>query len=226
MYQSAHTNHAGVETTLSTLITEPSGPTMIVIGVSQTFRRNQVSLDDTMSEPPTIHSYHATAAVYRWGNIDSKSPLSSLDGCPEVRRGGIGRSGKDGIRMNPPGNIGCNGPQITGRGDFELFDLYTGMSDFSNVAVLSISENSGRDSLFKNTGYGIIFEVEIYGHKNYEIQIQTNHAASNHVESNHSNSIYSDLIPANSTNIETENQHDSDDSCSLHKILPWGSHDL
>ena len=106
------------------------------------------------------------------------------------------------------------------------------MSDFSNGsslwhgAALSISENSGRNSLFKNTGYDIIFEVEIYGHKNYEIQIQTNHAASNHVESNNSNSIYSDLISAYPTNIEPENQHDSDDSCSLNKIMSWGSHDI
>ena len=136
MYQSAHTNHAGVETTLSTLITEPSGPTVIVIGVSQPFRRTQVILNDTTSETPIIHSYHTTAAIYRRGNGDSKSPLSSMESLPEMRRKGIDRSGKEGIGMNPPGNIGGNGLQSTGMGDFDLFDPYTGMSDFSNGSSL------------------------------------------------------------------------------------------
>ena len=74
-----------------------------------------------------------------------------------MQRGGIGWSGNDGIRMNPPGTIGGKFPQGTKKVGFNIFESLSGLSDFFNRSASSlhdvaISENAGRDSLFKTLG--------------------------------------------------------------------------
>ena len=90
-------------------------------------------------------------------------------------------------------------------------------------AVISESDNSGGDRIFKNAGNENIFEVENVGRKNSEVQ---NHVDFNHIntDSNHANSNHADLnqlISAKLPIIEPNN--DSSDFCALQEILSWGS---
>ena len=88
-----------------------------------------------MSESPTIHSNHATAAIVILRHGNWNVCIVSLDIFPEVQRGVSVWSGKDSIGMNPHGTIGGNVPKSTGQEGFDLFDLVMGMLEFSNTIV-------------------------------------------------------------------------------------------
>ena len=61
---------------------------------------------------------------------------------------------------------------------------------------------------FKDSGHKNIYEFENCGHKNSELQLQT---------------FQSDLIPADSTNIKSKNQHDRSELQLIQNILLWES---
>ena len=100
-----------MEMTSLPLITETSGTEVIEIGVR---------LENKMTEASAIHSDPVTSSIAIWGHSDQNDSLSSMESYPEVQRRGIGQSGNDGIRMDPPITIGGNGPWSTGRGIFNL----------------------------------------------------------------------------------------------------------
>ena len=83
---------------------------------------------------------------------------------------------------------------------------------------VAISENAVCDRFFRNFGREIFLKLEEMGKKN--------HLQSNRTYLNHADLTYPDSIPANLKNIEPKNQHDLADSCSLQKIMLWGSHYL
>ena len=68
-----------------------------------------------------------------------------------MREGGIRRSGKYGIGMNPHGTIGSNFPQGNRPGRFGILEPLKGVSNFSDRITLwhaeAISENLGRNRL-------------------------------------------------------------------------------
>ena len=185
----------------------------------QPFRRTETILNDMISEPPVINYDQVTATFYIWGHGDWNVSLGSLESFPEEQRGGIGKIGIDVIIMNPPGTIGGNLPKGTGWGGLDIFDSLTIISYSSNKSAschgAEISKNPGRYILFKNTGHKNCFEVEKDGCKNSKIQLQ----------SNYSDLIYTNMITADSTNIEPKNQHDLADYHTLQKMMSWGLHD-
>ena len=78
----------------------------------------------------------------------------------------------------------------------------------------SKSENTGGNSIFKNSERGNNFEVEKVGRKNSVIlnHVDSNHTNSNHVNSNHYES--NQLVPSDLTTL-----NDSDDVRELNKLL-------
>ena len=139
VYQSGHTNITGVGKTSLPLISETSGTEIIIMGVSQPFRRTGVSLNNTTINPPITHSNQSASTVDRRLHSYCNVSLNSLESSYEVLRVEIGYSGNDGIRMNPPGTIGGNFPQV----------LYFAKSIVSWHGA-AIIENPGCDILFLN----------------------------------------------------------------------------
>ena len=116
------------------------------------------------TKPPVIGSHQVTTTISRWVQYNRNISLSRLEGITDVRRLGIGWSGNDGIRMNPPGIISVNGPQGTGGRGFEIFDFVAGISDLNNSGAQchneSIIENPGCYSLFKNYGHENVLKLK------------------------------------------------------------------
>ena len=140
-----------------------------MIGDLQPFRRTGVSFNDKMSEPPIIKYNQATANISRWGHGDWNVSFISMESSPGLQWGGIRWSGNESIRMNAHGTIGGNSPQGTRWGGFNIFNYVVGISDLSTTGALwhgkAISENTGYDSLFKNTGREIVLELKKMGVK-------------------------------------------------------------
>ena len=215
----AYANRVGVKLTLLPLITEPFlHEIIVIISGSHPIRRSGLYLDDTTNEPTITYSHQDIIAIYRWVQCVRNAFLISLKSIPDGKRGKIGRNGNDAIGMSPPGTIGGNAPQVTGRRGFNIFEYLIGISDSSN-RILSfhdeaISKIYGCDSLFKNSGTNNFLEVINDGRENSEIQLQKIHT----------NLIPTNLIHADLINIKPKNQYDTSDSRLLQKLISWNSY--
>ena len=97
------------------------------------FRCSGLSLDNTTTEPPIIHSNQVIADVSRWGQVDQEISLVSMDSCPDIQRGVIGKSGDNGIGINLPRTIGGNSPLGIRGGDLISLNILLGYQILSTV---------------------------------------------------------------------------------------------
>ena len=127
----AHANRVVVKAASLTLIIEPLLPELITIRGSHPIRCSWLHLDYTTTGLSATHSNQATTTISGWGESDHNVSLGILDSSPAVQRWGIGQSGNDDIKVNPPGTIGCNSRGGSGWRVFDILFSTPGISDFA-----------------------------------------------------------------------------------------------